>query len=182
MIRCLQMSIRVCFMAGATAVLLISSRVAGQTSASSACSAPEYHQFDFWVGDWEVTDEGDPRTVRAHARVERILDGCVLREIYEGSSGIVGQSFSIFDRPRGVWHQTWVTSHGQLLVVEGGLTDGKMVLSGADKTADGKDRQVRGTWIPEKDGFRETAVRSTDGGKTWEPWFDLNFRPVTRTR
>jgi hypothetical protein len=24
---------------------------------------------------------------------------------------------------------------------------------------------------------RETAMASTDGGKTWEPWFDLWFRP-----
>jgi hypothetical protein len=24
---------------------------------------------------------------------------------------------------------------------------------------------------------RETADRSTDGGKTWTPWFDIVFRP-----
>jgi hypothetical protein len=26
-------------------------------------------------------------------------------------------------------------------------------------------------------GVRETAVTSTDGGTTWQPWFDLVFRP-----
>jgi hypothetical protein len=53
---------------------------------------------------------------------------------------------------------------------------GKMVLIGADRTEDGTQRQVRGIWKPEGDGFRETAVTSSDGGKTWKPWFDLVFR------
>jgi DICT domain-containing protein len=52
-----------------------------------------------------------------------------------------------------------------------------MVLSGADRTDDGKERRVRGIWKPEDGGVRETAVTSTDGGKTWKPWFDLVFRP-----
>jgi hypothetical protein len=32
------------------------------------------------------------------------------------------------------------------------------------------------TWAPEAGGVRETAERSSDGGKTWRPWFDLSFR------
>lgn len=112
-------------------------------------------------------------------RVERILDGCVLKETYDGSNGVEGQSFSIYDKTRKVWHQSWVTSRGQLLTIEGRLQDGKMVLSGADKTANGKDRLVRGTWAPANGGVRETAIRSTDGGKTWQPWFDLIFKPET---
>ena len=31
---------------------------------------------------------------------------------------------------RGVWHQTWVDSQGLLLVIEGGLRDGKAAASG----------------------------------------------------
>lgn len=175
-------SIRVLFMPSVIALLLVAGAAMGQTSSSSACSSAEYHQFDFWIGDWQVSDVSDPQTISARVKVERILNGCALKETYEGSSGVSGQSFSIFDRTRGVWHQTWVTSHGQLLIVEGAWTNGKMVLSGIDKTPDGKDRLVRGTWIPEKDGLRETAVRSIDSGKTWVPWFDLSFRPVVRAQ
>lgn len=39
----------------------------------------------------------------------------------------------------------------------------------------------RGVWKPEKGGVRESAVTSADGGKTWEPWFDLMFRPAAST-
>jgi len=53
----------------------------------------------------------------------------------------------------------------------------QMVFSGSDRTTDGKERQVRGTWEPINGGVREVAVRSTDGGKTWVPWFDIMFRP-----
>lgn len=179
--RCMRMLIRELLFSCTISLTLIG-RATAQTSTVSACTSAEYHQFDFWIGDWDVTDVGDPHNVSAHVRVERILDGCVLKETYEGASGVNGESFSIFDRTRHVWHQTWVTSHGQLLIVEGGLTGGNIVLSGADKTPDGKDRLVRGTWIPQKDGFRETAVRSIDGGRTWEPWFDLNFRPAAHAR
>jgi len=54
----------------------------------------------------------------------------------------------------------------------------EMVLSGTDRTTDGKTRYVRGTWKPVSGGVREVAVTSIDGGKTWKPWFDLMFRPA----
>jgi ketosteroid isomerase-like protein len=61
--------------------------------------------------------------------------------------------------------------------VEGRVEDGEMVLAGAERTADGAERLVRGTWKPINGGVRETAVTSLDDGKTWQPWFDLIFRP-----
>jgi DICT domain-containing protein len=105
-----------------------------------------------------------------------LLVGCVLREKYSGADGNQGQSLRIYDISRRVWHQTWVTNRGELLTIEGTFQYGAMTLSGADRTADGKERRVRGVWKPENGGVRETAVTSTDGGKTWKPWFDLNFR------
>ncbi|MBA3913323.1 MAG: hypothetical protein H0X25_05595 [Acidobacteriales bacterium] len=142
------------------------------------CSAPEYKQFDFWVGDWDVFEIGGKAPV-AHVKVDRLLDGCAIHERYEDTDGLAGESFSIYDASRKLWHQTWVTNHGQLLVIEGGLEKGSMVLSGVDRADDGRQRRVRGTWTPDEHGVRETAVRSLDGGKTWRPWFDLEFRPAT---
>jgi ketosteroid isomerase-like protein len=140
-----------------------------------ACSAPEFRQFDFWVGDWDAFDAGATTAV-ARVRVDRFLDGCVLREDYRDTSGLHGQSFSLYDVSRKVWHQSWVTNQGQLLVIDGNLHAGEMILSGMDP-ARGEGGLVRGTWTPIAGGVREVGITSRDGGKTWRPWFDLIFRP-----
>jgi hypothetical protein len=142
-----------------------------QSPTSRPCSSSEYREFDFWVGDWKVFDIGSPRKV-ADVQVEAILDGCVLREDYRGADGHRGQSFTIYDAARKVWHQTWVTNRGELLQIEGKVEDGEMVLTGRNQ----QGALVRGTWKPVNRDVRETAVTSTDGGRTWQPWFDLVFR------
>jgi hypothetical protein len=157
------------------------SRIASLASAtevtlSKSCSAPEYRVFDFWLGDWDAFDIDAPLKVVARTRVERILEGCVLLEDYQGVDGHHGQSFTIYDASKKVWRQSWVTNRGESLVIEGEWKDGAIVLSGSDRVG-GRDRLVRGTWKPEGESVRETAVISTDGGKHWTQWFDIVFRP-----
>jgi hypothetical protein len=156
--------------------------------AAASCAAPEYRQLDFWIGDWDAYDldsSGHPsRKVVARNRVDRILDGCALREVYEQTDGLVGQSFSTYDASRKVWHQTWVTNHGQLLVIEGEFRNGRLTLTGTQPAAGGRTNTIRAVWYPpkdapkdaRKDGVRETAEISGDGGKTWKPLFDILFR------
>jgi len=146
-----------------------------QGTPARGCASPEYRQFDFWLGDWEVFDTGST-SKSADVRVDSILDGCVLREHYEDEAGQVGESFTVFDAGRKVWHQTWVTNRGRLLTIEGALQNGSIVLTGAYYLDNAKEVRVRGTWTRVADGVRETAVTSTDAGKTWKPWFDLSFR------
>jgi hypothetical protein len=137
-------------------------RVLAEPVPSAKCVAAAYHQFDFWVGDWDVFDVGSSIPV-AHARIDPILDGCVLREDYQGSDGHKGQSCTIYDAARKVWHQSWVTNRGELLEIEGKIENGETILSGRDRAA---GSPVRGTWKPQ----------NGDGGNTWKPWFDLVFR------
>ena len=156
-------------------------RSAQQHSKQAFCSGPEYRQFDFWLGDWDAFDAGKAQVV-ARVRVDRILDGCVLREDYERvNGGLHGQSFSLYDVSRKIWHQSWATNRGELLTLEGKLTDGEMVLAGAERAADGAERLVRGAWKPINGSVHETAVTSLDAGKTWQPWFGLVFRPHSPT-
>jgi hypothetical protein len=95
-----------------TAVILAASNlpavrvVAADLSQPASCVAPAYRQFDFWAGDWDVFDVGSTIKV-AHAQVDLILGGCVLREDYQCTDGHKGQSFTIYDAARNVRHQTW---------------------------------------------------------------------------
>jgi ketosteroid isomerase-like protein len=150
---------------------------AAEAAKSSACLAPQYREFDFWIGDWNAFDVSDPNTIVARTKVEKILDGCVLFENYEGATGLNGRSFTTYDESRKAWRQSWVTNRGQFLQLDGNGNADEMVLTGADQTTNGNERQVRGTWKSVGRSVRETAVTSTDGGKTWKPWFDLLFRP-----
>jgi hypothetical protein len=145
------------------------------SSPSPPCSAPEFHQFDFWLGDWDAFDADNPAAPVARAKVTSILDGCVVHEDYQDTTGSHGESFSIYDASRKVWHQTWVTNHGRLLVIEGSFQNGEMFMTGIDYP-NGKERHIRGTWKPIPGGISEVAATSTDA-KTWTPWFDLVFRP-----
>ncbi len=148
------------------------------TPPSASCTGDDYRAFNFWIGDWDVFEVGNLTTRVARTRVDSILSGCVLHEDYRQEDGLHGESFSIYDASRKLWHQSWVTNRGTLLIIEGKMQSGEMVLSGADQTTDGKQEHVRGTWKRVDGGVRETAVRSTDDGKTWTPWFDLMFRPA----
>jgi hypothetical protein len=94
-----------------------------QASRQIYCSAPEYRQFDFWVGEWDAFHVGSA-TLVARVHVEGILDGYVLREDYQDATGHKGQSFSVYDESRNMWHQSgmarwcsaeWITpNHGEL--------------------------------------------------------------------
>lgn len=167
-------SLFVLFMAAEILLSMIS--IGAKSATSAPCSTPDYHEFDFWLGDWDSIDFGTS-TKDARVRVDRILDGCVIHEDYQSVDGHKGESFSIYDASRKVWHQTWVTNRGQLLIIEGNMRDGAMILTGVDRTTSGEERHVRGIWKPVEDVVRESAFTSTDGGKSWKPWFDLVFRP-----
>lgn len=63
-------------------------------TAAPQCRSPEHRQFDFWVGDWDAYDLSDTAKAVARLQVTRIIDGCVLREVYAQQDGLNGESFS----------------------------------------------------------------------------------------
>ena len=147
------------------------------TLTSPHCSAADYHQLDFWIGDWDTfeTDAAGGSSI-AHARVEPIAQGCAIHELYEQNDGLVGDSILSYDPVRKQWQQTWVTNRGSIMVLWGNFKDGALILEGEAHLRDGKSVMQRITWEAQANGVREWAVLSKDGGKTWTPAFDVLFR------
>src|ERR1700679_3495178 len=73
------------------------------------CSAPAYRQFDFWLGEWDVFEEGGSKA-EARATITSIQSGCGLREQYEGANGSSGESLSMYDPSPAEWQQTWLSN------------------------------------------------------------------------
>lgn len=140
--------------------------------AGKPCSAPEHSQFDFWVGSWEVASpDGKHQGTNA---IVKILGGCAIQENWAGAGGgLTGQSYNIYSTARGVWHQTWVDSNGSLLLLDGGIEDGSMVLRGESPAKDGHGTLLHViSWEPLEGGdVRQTWRISKDGGDTWNDAF-----------
>lgn len=146
------------------------------------CKAPEFRQFDFWLGEWNVPAPGGKPP--GHSRIESILDGCVILENWSGGSGYTGKSFNMYNRDTGRWEQFWVDTTGSRLHLIGGLVDGKMVLEGQQDKPNaqtGLTQRERISWTPNADGtVRQLWETSNDDGKTWAVSFDGLYQRVQK--
>ena len=141
-----------------------------------ACASEEYRQFDFWIGSWRVEN---PSGAVVGQNVIRRVNDCVLHESYSTPTGYSGESFNIYDRARGVWHQSWVDNGGLLLQLDGGLDEGKMVLQGTGVAPNGGAVVHRITWSlvdGDPTHVRQLWQTSTDDGGTWAVSFDGHYR------
>ena len=157
------------------------STVTAAPAATAACDSAQHRQFDFWLGQWEVSNPAGQLAGRS--RIEAILGGCVLLENWDSPSGVSGKSFNIFNADSGHWEQFWVDNSGSRLHLVGGMQEGNMVLQGApDKpnAQSGLQQRERITWTPNADGsVRQRWETSTDDGKTWTVAFDGIYRKAT---
>lgn len=152
-------------------LLLALGPIAAAEATPAPCAAAEYHQFDFWVGSWTVKD--DKGALLGTNQVDVIQDGCAIQEHWKGTDGSAGTSFTVYYAPARKWHQTWVDSSGGLLLMDGGIVDGAMVLQGERVGKKYKSVIDKTTWTPLPDGrVRQFWQASVDGGKTWRTIFD----------
>ena len=146
-----------------------------QDQAQDPCSSPKSHQFDFWIGDWDVTAQGNTAGIN---RIHPIANGCVLLEQWEGAAGVHGASMNFYNPTTGQWHQFWVWQNGTTLpMLSGEYRDGKMVLEGEQTAKDGQSVHMRITWYDNPDGsVRQHWETSRDGRQTWKTNFDGLYR------
>ncbi len=139
--------------------------------AATSCSDPVYQQFDFWLGDWEVyTPDGK---LAGTNQITKEYGDCVLRERYATPYGYRGESLNTYDTTRKQWHQTWVDNSGLLLLLNGELVNGSMVLQSESK--DGAAIKHRITWTPNSDGSVRQLWESTDASGNWQVAFDGRY-------
>ena len=141
---------------------------AGQ--AQQSCDADRKHDFDFWIGTWDVTVGGKQAGKNI---IEPVMDGCALMENWTNMAGIEGKSINFYNPTIGKWQQNWVSQNGIPLHLVGGIEDGKMILEGETKDPAGNAVQNRITWFNNEDGtVRQLWETTSDQGATWAVAFD----------
>ena len=162
-------------------VLLTASLAVAEGPAHPNCALPQQKQFDFWLGDWDLTSPGEkPEEVLHHSNsIKRILGGCIIQETFQsgGESPLIGTSVSVFDPVAGKWKQTWVDNDGSYLDFVGEFKDGQMVLARDGVRPDGtpvKQRMVFKNISANE--FDWSWEASTDGGKTWKVQWPIHYK------
>jgi hypothetical protein len=157
-------------------VMFATPALAGAGESPAYCTEPGYRALDFWAGDWDAFDYPVAQGAAARVIVTKTLGGCAIHEQYDGASGFSGRSYSIYDPTRGLWHQTWVTGKGELLLLEGPAAKGKVTLTAHTQDAGGHAALMRATWWKDAVGVHERGESSSDDGRSWKEEFNLLFR------
>ncbi|NMP30730.1 hypothetical protein HII17_04060 [Thalassotalea sp. M1531] len=142
-----------------------------------ACSSEEYRQFDFWIGEWQVTNPANNQV--SISKISLINNNCSILEEYQTPSGYQGKSLNIYNQQTKQWHQTWVDNTGLLLQLNGEFKQGVMTLSGL--TVDNKGQEVLNkiSWKKLSDGrVNQVWQTSTDKGKHWQTLFDGYYQKI----
>ena len=151
-------------------------------SSQKPCSRPEYRQFDFWVGNWEVFGKKGQKA--GDSKISIILDSCVILEEWTSANaqqGLIysGKSFNSYNSATKQWQQTWTDNTGNTTeYLRGEASEGKIVYY-ADKVNGPKGeifiRRLTFTKL-DNSRVRQFGERSDDGGKTWTTEYDLEYR------
>lgn len=146
--------------------------LSAQTKISKEELKTYYHQFDFWLGEWDVFRYGT-ETMVGKSHIVSINDSTGILENYKvPKGGYKGKSLNTFNQKTGQWEQYWIDNSGLVLKLAGEFQDGKMVLLGFDGLTGNKI-----SWAPEAPGVRQTWETSSDGGKSWTIAFDGLYLP-----
>jgi hypothetical protein len=141
------------------------------------CPGAEYDQFNFMVGEWVAgPTSGDKRP--AKSRWDSLHTGCSILENWMPQSGQNGYSINYYDQADKKWHQHWVDAAGDAVHYIGEWKNGKMEFRAEDVSTPSMDKVVLTmTFEPKADGsVRQSGTMSTDGGKTYQPSFDLTYQ------
>ena len=130
------------------------------------------NQFDFWLGEWDVTWGKDGK---GKNHILRIMDDKIIQENFSAPD-LIGMSVSSYDAERKLWCQTWVDNNGSYLDFTGRFENEKMILS-RDAIVRGQACKQRMVWFNiDANQFDWNWERSDDGGQSWRALWEIKYR------
>jgi tetratricopeptide (TPR) repeat protein len=135
----------------------------------------EASQFDFWLGDWQVTNPQGQ--VAGENHISKDLANCVVRESWTNVYGDRGTSVNFYDPASDHWHQVWTSDIGAITHYEGEFREGSMRFEASGfGNKDGKTAFRRMTLTPDADGSVRQLIEDSNDGDSWVTSFDGIYR------
>jgi hypothetical protein len=146
------------------------------------CDTPAHHQFDFWIGEWQVFDATTDKLV-AFDRVEKLYEGCIVQQnmnfvsdMYRRPGAkyrLAGISVNRFDGE--AWLELWADNQWGAIAMRGALDEhGSMVFK---SVVPSRNRDLKIVWEKQADGgVRILQYVSPAGSGKWEKYGDLMYR------
>ncbi|WP_431136058.1 hypothetical protein [Psychroserpens mesophilus] len=148
-----------------TVVICFSLSFYAQTKPCNCCT-DKHQEFDFWVGDWMVTNPDG--SAAGTNTIVKIQDNCMLQENWVSAKGtFTGTSSNSYNYKTKQWEQIWVDNQGQSLHLKGNRKGNQMILQTDEETNKyGKLFYHRITWTLNDDGsvrqYWETVTNTTE--------------------
>ncbi|MGI9220889.1 MAG: tetratricopeptide repeat protein [Woeseiaceae bacterium] len=139
------------------------------------CQAKEeHHAFDFWVGEWDVSSNGQPAGTN---NIQPILGHCVIFEQWTSSSGSEGKSFNYYDPGYDHWRQIWISDSGTVIEFTGEARDGGIFYTAETvNPADGTVTHHKFEFTQNEDAsVRQFWATSTDNKETFSTIWDGHY-------
>lgn len=165
-----------------------------EPGSSAPCASVEAHQFDFWIGEWNISQkilqaDGTWLDLPATNRVSATLNGCALIEHWEGkvlffwegmkSAGqLKGLSIRAFNPKSKKWSIYWMDTHNpEFGTFEGEFKNGRGEFFRKGVTSSGGPLFSRITFFDITNTSVEWELAlSTDGEKSWNKIWTMHMQ------
>ncbi len=139
---------------------------------------PEYRQFDFWVGDWNVYSVAGQFANQkvGESSVQLILKDCVVFENWTAlGRGGEGKSFNKYNPQLQKWEQFWVADSGGTTHYVGDAAPGQMIYLAEPAGPRGAPLIRLSFTRLSPDKVRQFSELSFDQGKSWQVGYDFIY-------
>ena len=144
----------------------------------TGCTAPENRQFDFWLGEWDVSNSGTTALV-AESSITLADQGCVILEYWRPFQGASGHSINGYDAVAKEWKQTWIDATGRITPYEGTVQDGTLFMDDRSdpSPASAKFKKRRMNFRPiDANTVRQWGEGWDETKQAWVVTWDLTYR------
>jgi hypothetical protein len=146
----------------------------------AGCTAAENRQFDFWLGEWDVSPSvATSGMIIAESTISLHDQGCVIMENWRPFASGHGHSLNIYDASDQSWHQVWMDATGRRTEYRGTFQDGVLRMDnlnpGPDQNGDPQRLRMNFRAL-DANTVRQWGETFDAAANQWVVSWDLTYR------